>query len=99
VGGLASDLVSRSCFELDTNVNLLMKEPMRTGRFNVALALMSDRLIFTIGGCIAKDRGTEVVEVYDTMANVWYPVPSLTKARSGTSACSIGNRYLYVFPG
>lgn len=66
VGGLASDLVCRSCFELDTNVNLIMKEPMRTGRFNTALALMSDRLIFAIGGCIAKDRATDVVEVYDT---------------------------------
>jgi hypothetical protein len=45
---------------------------MKTGRFNTALSLISDRLIFAMGGNIAKDRGTEIVECFDTLSNVWF---------------------------
>ena len=91
--------MSRNCFELDSNMNVIQKEPMRTGRFNTAISLMSDKLIFVIGGSISKERASDIVECFDTQANVWYPVTSLNRGRSGTSACSIGNRYIYLFPG
>lgn len=89
----------RSCFEIDGNMVMLEKEPMKTGRYNSALALLSDKLIFAIGGSIGKGKVTDTVECYDTATNTWTPVGSLNKARSSTSACSVGNRYLYVFPG
>ena len=72
---------------------------MKTGRFNTSLALISDKFIFAIGGNISKSKVTDTVECFDTQLNFWYPVGSLQKARSCTSACSVGNRYLYVFPG
>ena len=99
IGGQAQDLVLRSCFEIDGNMVMLEKEPMKTGRYNSALALLSDKLIFAIGGSIGKGKVTDTVECYDTATNTWTPVGSLNKARSSTSACSVGNRYLYVFPG
>ena len=72
---------------------------MKTGRFNTALTLLSDKFIFAIGGSVGKNKATDTVECFDTVLNIWSPVASLNKARSCTSACSIGNRYLYVFPG
>lgn len=99
IGGQAQDLVLRSCFEIDGNMVMLEKEPMKTGRYNSALALLSDKLIFAIGGSTGKSKVTDTVECYDTTTNTWGPVGSLNKARSSTSACSVGNRYLYVFPG
>lgn len=78
---------------------MVTKDPMRIGRFNTALTLLSDKLIMVIGGCISKDRSTEIVECFNTETNMWYPVSSLNKSRSSTTAVTIGNRYIYVFPG
>lgn len=74
---------------------------MKSGRYNVALALIIDKFIFAIGGCSSKnkEKATDSVEIYDTSNNVWYPVASLNKSRSCTSACSVNNRYIYAFPG
>ncbi len=78
---------------------MLDKAVMSRGRYNVALTLLSDRFIFAIGGNVGKNVATEIVECLDTQGNVWYPVASLTKPRSCTSAICVGNRYLYAFPG
>ncbi len=78
---------------------MIPKEPMRSGRFNTSLTLLSDKLIMTIGGNVAKERSTDIVECFNTEANTWYPVAPLNKARSSTTAVTIGNRYIYVFPG
>ena len=80
-------------------MNMIEKEPMKTARYNIALSLVIDKYIFAIGGNISKGKPTDLVEVYDTSANTWYPVGSLNKARSSTSACAINHRYIYVFPG
>ena len=78
---------------------MIQKEPMKTGRYNAALALLSDRFIFCLGGFISKDKACDVVEVLDTRANIWHPVTNLNKARGCTSACTVASRYIYVFPG
>jgi hypothetical protein len=51
---------------------MISKEPMKTGRYNATLALMSERLIFTIGGLIAKDKACDLVEAYDPKINQWF---------------------------
>jgi Kelch motif len=99
IGGMSQDLVLRNCWELDGNMNMISKEPMKVGRFNSALSLLSDRYIFAIGGFVAKDKATDSVEIYDTKLNQWNPVASLNKPRASTSACTVANRYIYVFPG
>jgi hypothetical protein len=81
--------VSKNCLEIDGNMNMSEKEPMKVGRFNIALALIIDKFIIAIGGCTAKGKATDLVEVYDTALNIWYPVGSLNKARSCTTACPI----------
>ncbi len=78
---------------------MISKEPMKIGRFNTALSLLSDKFIFAIGGSIGKNKATDAVECFDTILNIWHPVAPLNKPRSCTSACTVGNRYLYVFPG
>jgi hypothetical protein len=72
---------------------------MKNGRFNAPLAIVIDKFIFAISGNCGKGKVTDSVEVFDTSINVWYPVGSLNKGRSCTSAVAINHRYLYVFPG
>jgi len=63
---------------------------------------MFDKFLFAIGGATgkgSKTAPTDLVEMYDTSINVWYPVSSLNKARSCTTACVIAHKYIYVFPG
>jgi|LauGreDrversion4_2_1035121.scaffolds.fasta_scaffold83685_1 hypothetical protein len=64
-------MVIRNCFELDGNMNMIAKEPMKAGRFNTALALLSDKYIFAIGGNIGRGKSTEIVECFDTSTNSW----------------------------
>lgn len=103
VGGMSQDgQISKSCWELDPNMNMSEKAPMKLSRFSVALALLFDKFIFAIGGNTAKsakNTATDVVEVFDSSINVWYPVASLNRARSCTTACVQSHRYIYVFPG
>ena len=72
---------------------------MKVGRYNIPLALVKDRFILAIGGMLAKTKMTEHCEIFDSLTNNWYAMPSLEKARSCTSACVINNRFVYVFPG
>ena len=80
-------------------MNMTEKKSMKNGRFNIVLALIIEKFIFTIGGNVSKGKATDSVEVYDSSLNVWYPVSNLNMARSYTSACPINQRYIYVFPG
>ena len=87
IGGLVSDLVSKSNWEIDPNMIVEPKEPMRMGRFSASLALVKDRFVFAIGGNISKNTATEKCEVYDVNTDNWYSVPSMEKQRANTSAC------------
>ena len=75
------------------------REPMKIARYNISLALVIDKFIFAIGGNISRGKATDLVEVYDSNNNAWYPVGALSKSRACTSACQINHRYIYVFPG
>lgn len=67
-------MVSKNCLEIDPNMLVENKEPMRIARYNIPLALVKDRFIFAIGGMIGKGRPTEMCEVYDSLTNNWYNV-------------------------
>lgn len=90
-GGLSQDgQVSKSCWEIDPNLNMAEKAPMKMGRFNMALGLLFDKFIFVMGGSTSssnKTAATDMVEAYDISTNTWYPVGSLNRARSCTTAC------------
>jgi hypothetical protein len=96
---MTQELFSRGCYEIDGNMNMIERAPMARGRTNTALNLISDRFIFAIGGYTAKGVPTEIVECFDIMTNTWHMLSQLNRPRSGTTACNVGNRYLYVFPG
>jgi hypothetical protein len=99
IGGFASDNFLKTCYEIDGNMNMIERAPMSRGRMNCALNLISDRFIFGIGGFVGKGIASEYVECFDILTNSWNMMQPLNKARSGTTACSVGNRYIYVFPG
>ncbi len=40
-----------------------------------------------------------MVECFDILTNTWHTLNSLTRPRTGTTALSVGNRYIYLFPG
>lgn len=92
IGGIISDLVCRNCWEIDPNLIVEEKEPMKVGRFNIPLALVKDRFIFAIGGMIGKNKPCEIVEAYDVNTNNWYTGPPTEKPRSFTSACVLNQR-------
>jgi len=84
--------------ELDANMNMIEKEPMKTGRYNSAVCLVIDKFIFAISGNISKGKTTDSVEVYDTSINVWYPVGALNKGRSCTSGIANKPQIPLCFP-
>jgi hypothetical protein len=59
-------------WEIDPNMMVEMKEPMRLPRYNTSLAMIKDRFIFALGGMVAKGKSTEQCEVYDVNTNVWH---------------------------
>ena len=78
---------------------MIERAPMSKGRFNVALNLISDRFIFGIGGYTGKGAASDTVECFDILTNSWHTLNPLTRPRTGTTALSVGNRYIYLFPG
>jgi hypothetical protein len=92
-------LISRNCYEIDGNMNMIDRTPMSKARYNSSLTLVFERFIFAIGGYVGKNVGTEIVECLDTNSNMWFQVGPLNKARSCTTASCVGNRFIYVFPG
>jgi hypothetical protein len=103
MGGLSSDnQLLKTCYEIDPNMIMSEKQPLKTARFSIALTALFEKYIFAIGGTISKGsnaKATDVVEVFDSSNNVWYPVANLNQARSCTSALSMSHRFIYVFPG
>ena len=81
MGGLSSDSqILKSCYEIDPNMNMIERLPMKTARFSIALTVLFDKYVFALGGTISKGsnaKATDTCEVYDALTNVWYPVPSL----------------------
>lgn len=72
---------------------------MKVARYSITLALVKDRYILSLGGMTAKTKHSEICEIYDTVMQQSYSLPSLEKARSNTSAIVMKDRYVYVFPG
>ena len=102
VGGLFKDLILKSVFRIDENLQYYEMMVMKTGRFCAPIALVNDRYVVTAGGQISiANKGnyyTNASEVYDTNANVWVSTGNLQKARGNTSMTSIGN-YVFIFHG
>ena len=66
------EIVSKQNWEVDPNMVVVHKEPLRLGRFSTALVLIKDRFIFALGGNISKTSATKKCEVYDINCNSWY---------------------------
>jgi len=50
VGGLVKDLILKSVFRIDGNLQYDEMKWMKTGRFCAPIALVNDRLILAAGG-------------------------------------------------
>jgi len=72
---------------------------MSQPKFNVPLAIIKDRYIFALGGCLNNMNLTNSVEMFDIVNNKWYPVSSMTNPRSMTTATVVNNRWIYIMPG
>lgn len=103
IGGLSTESnILKTCYEIDPNMNMIEKQPMKNARFSIALAVLFEKFIFAIGGTVSKGsnaKATDIVEVFDSSINNWYPVANLNQSRSCTSAISMSHRFIYVFPG
>lgn len=87
IGGLIGEQVSKNCWEIDPNMIVEDKQPLKIARYNIPLALFNNRYIFAVGGMVTKTKGTDSVEVYDIKTNNWYNGPSVNKPRAFTSTC------------
>ena len=55
-GGQSQDKqISKSCWEIDPNMNMIEKASMKVGRYSAAITLMFDKFIFAIGGNTGKN--------------------------------------------
>lgn len=50
------------------------REPMKTSRFHVPLALIRDRFVLALGGFISRTSVTKACEAYDTHTNTWFSI-------------------------
>jgi hypothetical protein len=69
VGGIYQEpKINNGCLEIDSNMNVLEKEPLKVGpRFSIALTLVIDKFIFAIGGLLVKNKTpTDAFEIFDT---------------------------------
>jgi hypothetical protein len=91
IGGLSSSVgdefnLLSSCYEIDANLDVKEKRPMKFGRHSPILALVRDRFVITIGGMIAKNKPTQIVSAFDSEANAWFDMKSLDTPRVNCSA-------------
>lgn len=101
--GYRQDPLTMICIEAsrrDRKVLTLAVPPMR--RFKPSMARFKDRYLFLSGGCgcdfeCGLDQKSTVY-AYQVSADVWLQAPSLNKARSGHSSCSVAN-FMYVACG
>jgi len=86
---------------IDENLGYHELSNMRAGRFSTPCVLLNDKYILAAGGQIApgKNKFTNSCEIYDIASNKWTQIESMQKARSNTSMCAIGNRYVFIFHG
>lgn len=90
-----------SCQSIDANLTVYERDKMKTARYAAPLALIRDRFILAISGCISRDSSvmTKQCEAYDTRANHWFPIQDLPVAVSNTSTIVMQERYIYLMPG
>ena len=85
--------------QIDANLNVIERAPMKTARSSVPLALIRDRWILAMGGNVARNKPCSLVAAYDTLTNVWFECQSLTTVKSNTSAVVVSSRFVYLLPG
>ena len=88
MGGIQNGDLSKSCLEIDANLNIRELAPMSSGVYNMGLAAILDNYIFVIGGNTAKTKAVDKVRAFDIASNTWHKVGDLNKARSSTSCCA-----------
>lgn len=58
IGGLVNEQISRNCLEIDPNMLVTEREPLKAGRYDIPLGLVRDRYIFALGGLVNKNQAT-----------------------------------------
>lgn len=59
------------CLQIDSNLNVLAREKMKSARFDSPLALVFERYLLAFGGKISKFHGTKRCEILDTKGQGW----------------------------
>lgn len=85
--------------QIDANMSVYEKEPMKTARFNAPLALVRDRFVMALGGFTGRQSTTKTCECYDTWTNYWYNIASLPTTSVNACAVVLNERWIYLMPG
>lgn len=101
VGGLIKDIVMKSTYSLDENLNFSELSNMKTARFSAPVALLNDKYVITAGGqtSVNRNKNTNTAELYEIATNTWTVLDNMLKARSNTSLCAVANKLVFIFHG
>ena len=101
VGGLIKDIVMKSTYQLNENLNFAEMATMKTARFSAPIALLADKFILAAGGQthISRNKSTNTTELYEIATNTWTPLDNLQRARCNTSMCPVANKFVFIFHG
>jgi len=58
IGGIVNEQISRNCLEIDPNMIVTEREPLKIGRYDIPLGLARDRYVLAIGGLLGKNQIT-----------------------------------------
>lgn len=85
--------------QIDANLTVYDKEPMKTARFHIPLALIRDRFVLALGGFTSRQQATKTCECYDTWTNYWFNINPLPTQSINTTAVVMNERWIYLMPG
>lgn len=74
------------CRQIDANLLVTERAPMKAPRCSIPLALLYDKYILAIGGLIGRTKPCSLVQLYDTIKDVWIDCKELSTPRSNCSA-------------
>ena len=104
IGGLAPPVqiddynLLPTCLQIDSDLQVTEKKPMKFGRCSAALGLVRDRFIIVMGGMIGKNKPTPLVSTFDIDTNAWFDITPLSQPRTNCSAVVLNSRYIYLMP-
>lgn len=92
-------VVLQDCLQVDANMTVYEREPMKMARFNAPLALVRDRFLLALGGQTSRNALTKACECFDTYLNHWFNIAPLPTQTINVSAVVMNDRFVYLMPG